>query len=77
MLDAEEPAERRDDLVSASVVVVVEADDEPKRSRSGAVSRAMRVVAPIRVKRGRSSRTLRRAGPLADMMSSAKSSIAG
>ena len=38
----------------------------PKRSRSGVVSRPCRVVAPTRVKRGRSIRTDARRRPLAD-----------
>src|SRR4051794_26270236 len=49
----------------------------PKRSRSGVVSRPVRVVAPTRVKRGRSSVSVRAAGPWPTMMSSRKSSSAG
>ena len=49
----------------------------PNRSRSGPVSRPVRVVAPMSVKRGRSSRMERAAGPLPMTMSSVKSSIAG
>ena len=49
----------------------------PKRSRSGEESMPRRVVAPISVNRGRSSRMLRAPGPLPMMISSAKSSIAG
>ena len=49
----------------------------PKRSRSGAVSRPARVVAPISVKGGRSSLIERAAGPSPTMMSIWKSSSAG
>ena len=49
----------------------------PKRSRSGVVSRPARVVAPTRVKGGRSMRTERAAGPSPMIRSSWKSSIAG
>ena len=48
-----------------------------KRVSNGAVSRPLRVVAPMSVKRGRFSRTLRAFGPWSMMMSSLKSSIAG
>jgi len=50
---------------------------EPKRSRSGEVSSAKRVVAPTSVKGGRLSRIERAAGPFPSTMSTAKSSIAG
>src|SRR4051795_10044673 len=49
----------------------------PKRSRSGVVSRPVRVVAPISVNFGRSSVSVRAAGPWPTMMSSRKSSSAG
>ena len=49
----------------------------PKRSRSGLVSMPARVVAPTSVNGGRSSLTLRAAGPSPIMMSIWKSSIAG
>ncbi|KAG1252404.1 hypothetical protein G6F66_015213 [Rhizopus arrhizus] len=49
----------------------------PKRSRSGAVSRPARVVAPIRVNGGRSILIERAAGPSPIMMSIWKSSMAG
>ena len=49
----------------------------PKRVNNGALSRPLRVVAPMSVKRGRFSRTLRAFGPWSMMMSSLKSSIAG
>ena len=42
----------------------------PKRSRSGVVSSPVRVVAPISVKRARSMRTERAAGPSPMMRSS-------
>ena len=44
----------------------------PKRSRKGPVSRPVRVVAPMSVKRGRSRRMDRAAGPLPTTISSAK-----
>ena len=47
----------------------------PKRSLSGVVSRPVRVVAPISVKRARSMRTERAAGPSPMMRSSWKSSM--
>ncbi|OQB90333.1 MAG: hypothetical protein BWX84_01965 [Verrucomicrobia bacterium ADurb.Bin118] len=47
------------------------------RVSNGAVSNPLRVVAPIKVKRGRFNRTLRAFGPWSMMMSSLKSSIAG
>ena len=50
---------------------------KPKRSRSGPVISPVRVVAPMRVKRGRSRRIERAAGPFPITMSSWKSSIAG
>ena len=49
----------------------------PKRSRSGVVSSPVRVVAPISVNGGRSSVSVRAAGPWPTMMSSRKSSSAG
>jgi hypothetical protein len=49
----------------------------PNRSRSGVVSRPVRVVAPINVNRARSIRTERAAGPSPMMRSSWKSSMAG
>ena len=49
----------------------------PKRSRSGFVSMPARVVAPTSVNGGRSSLTLRAAGPSPIMMSIWKSSSAG
>ena len=49
----------------------------PKRSRKGPVSRPVRVVAPMSVKRGTSSLMERAAGPLPITMSRKKSSIAG
>ena len=49
----------------------------PKRSRSGAESWPERVVAPMSVNFGRSSRMEFAEGPLPMMMSMAKSSIAG
>ena len=49
----------------------------PKRSRSGLVSMPARVVAPTSVNGGRSSLTLRAAGPSPIMMSIWKSSSAG
>ena len=47
------------------------------RVNSGAVSKPLRVVAPINVNRGKFKRTLRAFGPWSMMMSSLKSSIAG
>jgi hypothetical protein len=49
----------------------------PKRSRKGLVRRPVRVVAPISVKRARSMRTERAAGPSPMIRSSWKSSMAG
>ena len=49
----------------------------PNRSRSGVASKPARVVAPTRVKAGRSMRTLRADGPSPMIRSSWKSSIAG
>ena len=49
----------------------------PKRSRKGAESCPARVVAPMRVKWGRSKRIELAEGPLPMMMSMAKSSMAG
>ena len=50
--------------------------DQPKRARSGAAIKPIRVVAPTRVNRGSSRRTLRAFGPWSIMMSIAKSSMA-
>ncbi len=49
----------------------------PKRSRNGEVKSPARVVAPTRVKGGRSSLMERAAGPSPIMISSWKSSSAG
>ena len=49
----------------------------PNRSRRGAESCPARVVAPMRVNLGRSSRMELAEGPLPMMMSMAKSSMAG
>ncbi len=49
----------------------------PKRSRSGVVRRPVRVVAPTRVNGGRSSESVRAAGPWPTTMSIRKSSSAG
>src|SRR5581483_2336698 len=49
----------------------------PKRSRSGVVRRPVRVVAPTSVNGGRSSVSVRAAGPWPTTMSSRKSSSAG
>src|SRR5919204_303886 len=49
----------------------------PKRSRSGVVSRPVLVVAPTRVNGGRSSVSVRAAGPCPTTMSRRKSSSAG
>src|SRR3990172_8202498 len=49
----------------------------PKRSRSGVVRRPVRVVAPTSVNGGRSSVSVRAAGPWHTTMSSRKSSSAG
>ena len=48
-----------------------------KRSRHGVVSNPWRVVAPIKVKRGKSMRTERADGPSPIIRSRARSSIAG
>ena len=62
---------------SSSGVYSSSRNDTPKRSRSGAESCPARVVAPMSVKRGRSSRMELADGPLPTMMSMAKSSMAG
>ena len=70
-------AERRTITASCSGVYSSSRKLMPNRSRSGEVSMPARVVAPINVNFGRSSRIDRAEGPLPIMMSSAKSSIAG
>ena len=63
------PAERSTMRFSSSGVYSSSRSVTPKRSRSGAVNWPERVVAPISVKRGRSSRIELAEGPLPMMMS--------
>ena len=71
------PAERLTIRASSSGVYSSSRRVTPKRSRRGADSWPARVVAPIRVNFGRSSRMELADGPLPMMMSMAKSSMAG
>ncbi len=71
------PAERTTILCRSSASYRSRRPTKPKRSRNGLVSSPVRVVAPTRVKRGRSRRIERAVGPLPIRMSSWKSSMAG
>jgi hypothetical protein len=75
-VDLEQAAAAGDDALQRGALVVIEAGVSVKRERSGAVSRPLRVVAPMRVNFGIERRTLRALGPWSIMMSRRKSSIA-
>jgi hypothetical protein len=75
-LDLQDPGRALDDGPQVGRRVEVEAADEAEAVAQRPETRPVRVVAPTRVKRGRSSRMERAVGPLPMRMSSLASSMA-